>query len=203
MTVPAPRSPLRRKLREQVADSILDAAEEIALERGVGGMTIASVATRAGVAVGTLYNYFPDGDGILTALFRARRGTLLPLIAGAALATKDLPFETRLRTFVHQLLVAFDSHVRFLRVLALVDREGSKVKPRDIALMTRTVHALEQIMREGARRKLFPARQAPIYARMMHGALRSLYLWRMCTGSDPISVDGDLLVNTFLHGIMP
>lgn len=203
MTVPAPRSPLRRKLREQVADSILDAAEEIAIERGVGGMTIAAVASRAGVAVGTLYNYFPDGDGILAALFKARRNTLLPLIDAAAEATKDLPFETRLRTFVHQLLVAFESHERFLRVLALVDREGSKIKPRDTALLNRTISALEQIMREGARRKLFPARQAPVYARMMHGALRSLYLWRMCTGAVPISVDGDLLVNTFLDGIMP
>lgn len=203
MTVPAPRSPLRRKLREQVADSILDAAEEIALERGVGGMTIAAVATRAGVAVGTLYNYFPDGDGILAALFRARRTTLLPLIDAAAQATKDLPFEPRLRTFVHRLLVAFESHERFLRVLALVDREGSKVKPRDTALLTKTIQALEQIMRDGARRKLFPARQVPSYARMLHGALRSLYLWRMCAGAVPISVDGDLLVNTFLHGIMP
>lgn len=203
MTVPAPRSPLRRKLREQVADSILDAAEEIALEHGVGGMTIAAVAARAGVAVGTLYNYFPDGGGILAALFRARRTTLLPLIAAAAAATKDLPFETRLRTFVHQLLVAFESHERFLRILALVDREGSKVKPRDTALLNKVIQALEQIMREGARRKLFPARQAPVYARMMHGALRSLYLWRMYTGAVPISVDGDLFVNTFLHGIMP
>ncbi|HEY0194052.1 MAG TPA: TetR/AcrR family transcriptional regulator [Kofleriaceae bacterium] len=190
-------------MREQVADSILDAAEEIALEHGVGGMTIAAVAARAGVAVGTLYNYFPDGYGILAALLRARRGTLLPLVTAAAQATKGLPFETRLRTFVHQLLVAFESHERFLRILVLVDREGSKAKPRDTALLTKTVQALEQIMREGSRRKLFPARQAPVYARMMHGALRSLYIWRLCTGAEPVSVDGELLVNTFLNGIMP
>jgi AcrR family transcriptional regulator len=203
MTAPAPRSPLRRKLREQVADSILDAAEEIALELGVGGLTISAVADRAGVAVGTLYNYFPGGEGILTALFRARRNSLLPLIVSAATATKGLPFELRLRDFVRRLLIAFESHERFLRIAVLVDRDGNKSKPRDTALMTRTVNALEQIMREGARRKLFPMRQAPVYARMMHGALRSLYLWRMCSGAEPISVDGDLLVDTFLHGIMP
>ncbi|HEX4420547.1 MAG TPA: TetR/AcrR family transcriptional regulator [Kofleriaceae bacterium] len=203
MTAPAPRSPLRRKLREQVADSILDAAEEIALELGVGGLTISAVADRAGVAVGTLYNYFPGGEGILTALFRARRNSLLPLISSAATATKGLPFELRLRDFVRRLLIAFESHERFLRIAVLVDRDGNKSKPRDTALMTRTVNALEQIMREGARRKLFAMRQAPVYARMMHGALRSLYLWRMCSGAEPISVDGDLLVDTFLHGIMP
>jgi AcrR family transcriptional regulator len=203
MTVAMQRSPLRRKLREQVADSILDAAEQIALEAGLGGMTVAAVATRAGVAVGTLYNYFPDSHGIIAALFRTRRNTLLPMINAAAAATKGLPFETRLRELVRHLLVAFDTHAAFIRLSVLADRDGTKGKPRDTLLMTRTVHALELVMREGARRKLFPTRQAPVYARMMHGALRSLYLWRMCSGAEPISADGDLLVDTFLHGIMP
>jgi AcrR family transcriptional regulator len=203
VTVPVQRSPLRKKLREQVADSILDAAEQIALEAGLGGMTVSAVATRAGVAVGTLYNYFPDSHGIMAALFRARRNTLLPMITAAAAATKALPFETRLREFVRRLLAAFDTHAAFLRLAVLADRDGTKGKPRDTMLMTRTVSALEQIMREGARRKLFAMRQSPIYARMMHGALRSLYLWRMCSGTEPISADGDLLVDTFLHGIMP
>jgi AcrR family transcriptional regulator len=203
MTHRAPRSPLRRKLREQVADSILDAAEAIALEAGLGGMTVSAVAHRAGVAVGTLYNYFPDSTGIVAALFRARRNTLLPLISSAAAATRGLPFETRLREFTRRLLAAFDTHAAFIRLAVLADRDGTKGKPRDTMLLTRTVAALEQIMREGARRKLFPARLAPIYARMMHGALRSLYLWRMCSGGEPISNDGDLLVDTFLHGIMP
>jgi AcrR family transcriptional regulator len=203
MTVSAQRSPLRRRLREQIADQILDAAEEIALELGVGGMTIAAVASRAGVAVGTLYNYFPDGHGIVSALFRARRATLLPLITAAEAATRGLPFELRLRDFVRMLLVAFERHKRFVRVAVLVDRDSSKIKPRDTAVTTHTVSAFDQIMREGARRKLFPVRQAPVYARMMHGALRSLYLWRMSAGAEPISSDGDLLVETFLHGIMP
>ncbi|HET9623430.1 MAG TPA: TetR/AcrR family transcriptional regulator [Kofleriaceae bacterium] len=203
MSVAVQRSPLRRKLREQVADSILDAAEQIALEAGLGGMTVSAVATRAGVAVGTLYNYFPDSQGIIAALFRVRRNTLLPMINAAATATKGLPFETRLRELVRHLLTAFDAHAAFIRLSVLADRGGTKGKPRDTMLMTRTVHVLELVMREGARRKLFAIRQAPVYARMMHGALRSLYLWRMCSGTEPISADGDLLVDTFLHGIMP
>jgi AcrR family transcriptional regulator len=198
----APRSPLRRKLRAQIADSILDAAEQVALESGVGGMTIAAVAARAGVAVGTLYNYYPDGEGILTALFRARRATLMPLIAAAVAGTKALPFETRLRELVRRLLVAFESHARFVQLAVLVDRDTSRCKPRDATLRDATIAALEQVMREGAHRRLFAAREARTYARMMHGALRSLFLWRV-SPSEPISAEGEQLVEMFLRGLMP
>jgi AcrR family transcriptional regulator len=200
MGVPARRSPLRHKLRAKVVDTILEAAEQVADEVGLGGMTIAAVAERAEVAVGTLYNYFPDGDGIVTALFRARRTAILPMIVAAAKATKDLPFEDRLREFVRRLLVVFDQQERFLRVAVLADREGNKRKPRDTSLMDETVNALEQIMRDGARRKLFSASRAPIYARMLHGALRSMYVWPLTDGR-AMSAHGDLIVDTFLHGV--
>ena len=196
------RSPLRRKLRAQIADSILDAAEEVALEVGVGGMTIAAVAARAGVAVGTLYNYYPGGEGILAALFRARRATLMPLVAAAAASTRTLPFETRLRELVRGLLAAFADHERFVRLAALVDRDGNRCAPRDGKVRDATIAALEQVMREGARRRLFTARQVPAYARMLHGALRALLLWRVSPG-EPIAAEGELLVDTFLRGVMP
>jgi AcrR family transcriptional regulator len=198
----APRSPLRRKLRAQIADSILDAAEQVALELGIGGMTTAAVAARAGVAVGTLYNYYPDGDGILAALFRARRATLMPLITAAATTTRTLPFEAGLRELVRRLLVAFASHARFVQLAAQVDRDGSRTKPRDAALRDATIAALERVMREGVRRRLFTARQAASHARILHGALRSLFLWR-ASSSEPITESGELLVETFLRGVLP
>jgi len=198
----ASRSPLRRKLRAQIADSILDAAEHVALESGVGGMTIAAIAARAGVAVGTLYNYYPDGEGILTALFRVRRATLMPLIAAAVARTKALPFETRLRELVRRLLVAFESHERFVHLAVLVDRDGSRCKPRDASLRDATIGALEQVMREGARRGLVAPREARMYARMIHGALRSLFLWRV-SPSEPITGEGEVLVDAVRRGLMP
>lgn len=200
MPVTKPRSPIRRKLREKVADAILDAAEEVALEAGLGGMTISAVAERAGVAVGTLYNYFPDRDAILAALFRARRASLEPMIAEAAKEVARRPFEQRLREFVRRMFVAFEYHERFLRVAALADRDGAKVN-RNTALLTEIVGELEKIMREGARAKLFPAARAPIYARMLHGMLRSMFLWQLSTKH--INSDCDLVVETFLHGVMP
>lgn len=60
--------PLKTRLREAASEAILDAVEDILLERGLDGASIASIAERAGVAVGTLYNYFPDRDAMIQAL---------------------------------------------------------------------------------------------------------------------------------------
>ena len=194
------RAPIRRKLREHVSDTILGAAEEVAIENGLGGLTIAAVADRAGVAVGTLYNYFPDRDAIITELFKDRRAAIAPLIAAAFTDTKHLPFEHRLREFVRRLMVAFQSYEPFLRIANLADRDGGKAN-RNTALAAQTVAALEKIMREGARSKFFPSARAPIYARLMHGALRSMFQWRL-SEKHPFTADGDLVVDTFLRGII-
>lgn len=201
--MPAPartRSPMRRKLREHVADAILDAAEAVAIETGLGGLTITAVADRAGVAAGTLYNYFADRDAIIAALFRSRSASLEPLIAAAAKAVRQQPFEQRLREFVHRLIAAFAAHERFLRIATLADRDGVKVN-RDTKLLDESIAALDAIMREGARAKLFPAARAPVYARLLHGMLRAMFLWQL--SAKDIAAECDLVVETFLHGVIP
>lgn len=58
--MPRPRIPERR-------DRILDAARDLALEKGWGATTVADVATRAGIGKGAVYLEFPDKPAILAA----------------------------------------------------------------------------------------------------------------------------------------
>jgi AcrR family transcriptional regulator len=190
---------LQSKLRAAVKDAIIDAAEEVAVEAGLGGLTIAAVAERAGVAVGTLYNHFDDREEIVAAVFRARRAALRPMIDAAARATVHLGFEARLREFVRRLLLAFEQHDRFIRLAVLADRDGCKLA-RDTTLMELMIRALEEIMAAGAKQRLFPATRVAIYARMLHGALRAMFVWRLTEGTS-VCADGDLLVGSFLRGI--
>jgi AcrR family transcriptional regulator len=193
-------SPLRKAIRVKIEDMILCAVEELALEVGLGGITIAAVADRAGVAVGTLYNYFSNSDEMVAELFRVRRAQLIPEIQDAARQAKPLVFEARLRAFVHKLLDAYERSSRFLHVAVLVDRAGAKVKPRDTALMDATLVALDDILRDGARKKRFPIGRVAAYAHLMHGMLRSMFVWRLDEGQS-IASDADFIVDTFLHGI--
>jgi len=48
-------------------EAILEAASQILERTGPQGFTTASVAERAGVSIGTLYQYFPDKQAILLA----------------------------------------------------------------------------------------------------------------------------------------
>src|SRR6516225_144057 len=119
---------MKDRLREAAHDAILDAAEEVAAERGIDAASCAAIAERAGVAVGTLYNYFPDRDGIIAALFKARRAELVPRVVEAAKTHAHEPFERRLRSFVKDVMGAYQEHRRFLRLALDADRVMPNVK---------------------------------------------------------------------------
>ncbi|MFT3698044.1 MAG: TetR/AcrR family transcriptional regulator [Kofleriaceae bacterium] len=188
----------RSQVRAQILEAILDATEAVAIEAGVGGLTVGAIAKKAGVAVGTLYNYYPNTDAILAALFKQRRAVLLPAIEAAALSKGT--FETRLRDTMTKLCAAYESHVDFLRVAVQVDRIGNKIKPRDTAINDATANALETVMKQGAREKRFLASRVAPYTRMLHGSLRAMFVWRL-TDDRSAPISADLLVETFLHGV--
>ena len=68
---------LRERLREETEDALLEAAEQVFAEQGVVGTRIEDISKRAGVAVGTLYNYFEDRDQLFAALMGRRRAELV------------------------------------------------------------------------------------------------------------------------------
>ncbi|MGE0867428.1 MAG: TetR/AcrR family transcriptional regulator [Kofleriaceae bacterium] len=191
---------MRERLRETAREAILDAAEHVVLQAGLDGATAAAIATRAGVAVGTLYNYFSDRDDILASLFRTRRAELIPAIDRAADAAQKLAFEDRLRAYVREILSVFEDKQRFLRLAVLADEQGVRIGGRDKQLMTLLQKHLEQILREGGTRKRITTANIPLYVRMLHGAIRGVVLMRVAEGGS-IAADADLIVDTFLHGV--
>jgi AcrR family transcriptional regulator len=76
---------------------LLDAAADTFAERGYHGTRIDSVSQRAGVAKGTIYNYFPSKEAVRETLV----ADACVLAANAALATPDdAPTRARLEGFV-------------------------------------------------------------------------------------------------------
>lgn len=57
-----------RKKDETMHDTLLELAREIATEQGPDALNIRALAKRAGVASGTVYNYFEGKDDILLAI---------------------------------------------------------------------------------------------------------------------------------------
>lgn len=64
----APRS-LKEKQRQERTDLILQAAEEVLLEKGYHETSMDEIASRVGIAKGTLYLHFPSKEDLVFALF--------------------------------------------------------------------------------------------------------------------------------------
>lgn len=67
------RSPKQARSRA-TWEAIVEAAAQILERRGPGGFNTSAVAERAGVSIGTLYQYFPDKRAILLAAAEREAG---------------------------------------------------------------------------------------------------------------------------------
>jgi AcrR family transcriptional regulator len=182
---------MRLRAREAASTVILEAAEEVASQRGLEATSTAAIAERAGVAVGTLYNYFPDRDALIAALFKHRREELLPRIAAAAAETKHLPFEQRFRAYLTSVARAFDAFRPFCRVA--ISAETSKIQGKSVVMQA--VHdELVQILRPVMRAK------AEEYALMIIGAFKGVMQFRF-ERDEPVEPSSVLVVDTFLQGM--
>jgi AcrR family transcriptional regulator len=88
MTRPAsaiePRRSPRQARSAVTVDAILDAAAHVLETAGMDAFNTNAIAERAGVSIGSLYQYFQAKEAILAALIRRKRRTLLDNIHQAA-----------------------------------------------------------------------------------------------------------------------
>ena len=74
-------------------EAILDAAAHILDNQGPGAFTTNLVAARAGVSIGSLYQYFANKDELLLALMRREYERLAEGLRRALVQTEGAPFE--------------------------------------------------------------------------------------------------------------
>ena len=85
----AVRERLREQQRATYREAILDAAERVFAARGFTGVRMSDVAAEAGMATGTLYNYFENKGEILGSLILARGNDLLRELEATHQAERD------------------------------------------------------------------------------------------------------------------
>jgi len=136
---------------------LLDAALDLFETRGFDGVAVPEIAARAGVAVGTVYRYFPSKDALVNALYRHWKGVyndliLAPLPRGLEARDKFTTYWQRMTEFAR----TYPHAVRFMDLHhhgAYLDDE-SRAMSRCYAEVARDF--VESARAEGAIRALDP-----------------------------------------------
>lgn len=110
-------SKVRKSQKEAAGTEILVAAEELLLAHGAHAVNMAAIARRAGIAVGTLYNYFNDKEDLLKSLLETRRLEMTRTLDAEIAASGDQPFADRLRAVLRVLFSPDPMRERFKNLM--------------------------------------------------------------------------------------
>jgi AcrR family transcriptional regulator len=107
-----PRAPARKKSAKrprqersrETFDVILAGATRVFARYGYARATTNRIAEEAGVSVGSVYQYFPDKDAMLTELMRRYRESLVQRIAERVAEMDEVSFESLVHTLLFAIL---------------------------------------------------------------------------------------------------
>jgi AcrR family transcriptional regulator len=105
------RIPRQARASETVV-LVLEAAAQILEQGGLAAFTTNAVAQRAGVSIGTLYQYFADKNAVLLALAQQEMKRALGDVAQALQGGGDGTMEGRVRAMVRAMVHAFRGRAR-------------------------------------------------------------------------------------------
>src|SRR5580698_8816503 len=123
----ARKAPGQARSRETVG-VILEASARILESDGIRGFNTNVIAAKAGVSIGSLYQYFPNKDSIVLALIGSFERAFHDTVVKAVQAGKGKGLDSRLRLVVRALVGAHYYRPRLNRLLETEEeRLGSEV----------------------------------------------------------------------------
>ncbi len=144
-----PRKKPSQARSKATVEAILVAAAQLFRWQGYAGATTDRIAARAGVSVGSLYQYFPNKDAILVALAERHIDTGFALVREllAEALTHVSPLESLLRSFVVAMIALHEHEPELHRVLfeeaPLPSSLRRRLRKRENDLATEVAELLE------------------------------------------------------------
>lgn len=88
-------------------DALVEATARILVDEGLDKASTNRIAERAGVSVGSLYQYFPSKEALVIAVAERHHGEIMQVVSDALDELVSLPVEAAVRRLVR---VAVDGH---------------------------------------------------------------------------------------------
>ena len=190
--------PLRERLREETKGAISEAAEQVFAQKGVREARVEEIAARAGVSVGTVYNYFEDREGLLADLLEVRRKELAGRLDKALADGDQQPFEGQLRRFTQTVFEHFEAHRPFLAIMLEGDHARmSQPSPAMRELRSRA----ETLVRRGVESGSLIFRRQKLLPGFLWASIKSVLLADLREpGTMPVNERAEAAIEFFLHG---
>lgn len=125
--MPLPLTPRKspRQARSKVTcDVILDAATQLLAAGGLARFNTNAVAARAGVSIGSLYQYYPNKDAVMVALIHRSQQRQLETVAGAIASLGDASLPEKVRAIVR---AAMQHHLDDPLLASAIDHEEARL----------------------------------------------------------------------------
>lgn len=206
---PRATSHLRDKVKTLVRDELLQAAEEVFADEGLQAAKVESIASRAGVSVGTVYNYFADRKALLDAVIDHRKGALVQELLALATETEGRPFLERLNAMLKHLLEHFQSQRPYFLLMLQAEGASTTMLKQAVSdpcqgpfgpVFSHMEAIVEQGIREGVLRNEAPR---PL-TRFLVGITRGMGIAALMDPAAPdIRENRETILRYFLHGAGP
>lgn len=165
------RTTPKQQRSEQRIEEILDVAEQLFAAEGFDAVSTNYIAETAGMAVGSLYRYFPDKSAIASSLADRHVKALDDLYAQVVIDDLSLPLPLLLDQVLTPLTEYWRAHPVVATLLRLATAGG--VETRIDALYTNLVERVEVVM--AAWVPGIPAREKNITAQSIVAIARALF----------------------------
>lgn len=163
------KQPLQDRSRATV-DAIIEATLQVLLDGGLPRLTTTRVAERAGVSVGTLYQYFPDKRSLVMAIRARSIERVMGAIHALICSQRGRPLGEALAAIVSEVLRIKTENLR----LTLVMRSAGMWPPGDGAMQAATLRlcdAMEALLRDANPETTNPRMKATVLVSALDGAI--------------------------------
>jgi AcrR family transcriptional regulator len=144
-----PRKLPRQARSKATVDAVITAAAQVLIEHGYEGATTARVAERAGVSVGSLYQYFPNKEALIAVLIERHADEIVRILQRALSDPANVTLEDGLRAIIRAGTSAHHLDPTLHKILnEQVPRVGRLAKAMDT--ITQITRAIERFLRAHA-----------------------------------------------------
>ncbi|MBN1591402.1 MAG: TetR/AcrR family transcriptional regulator [Pirellulales bacterium] len=192
----------RRKdlVTSMMKEAIYEAAVDVLTEYGTNGVTMDRVAEQAGVAKGSLYNYFPNKLALLQFVHEK---TVEPLREKAQrILHSDLPATHKLEAIIRTWFESIDEH-RGVFVFLFMDLTARELlKSEEASGRAEAVEMLATIIAQGIEENVFRPGDPNRMAWLLYGTAKEMCDLQLTAGNEwPIEQLIRDVIDFFLHGV--